>query len=107
MNSELGSGLPSDRHPQDFSHLLDPKNQDQDGTPLPFISRQRLQRSLEDLKDELRTWLDALYNNFVQLLQRKAAQTSLSDLAEKLQFTDKDLTAAFARRRLQGYCASC
>mmetsp|Transcript_78357 Transcript_78357/g.242981 ORF Transcript_78357/g.242981 Transcript_78357/m.242981 type:complete len:160 (-) Transcript_78357:91-570(-) len=65
---------------------------------------------MDDLRDDVRRWLDVLHASMLGALQQKADQENLKDLVQKMaQATAvaNDSIALFAKRSLTGKCASC
>lgn len=105
-NGRVAGGEP--RTKPDLAHLLEGESTSQG--PLPFVSKKGLQQALEDLREDVRHWLDVLHASMISALQQKADQENLKDIIQKVgQATAvaNDSIALFAKRSLTGKCASC
>jgi len=98
-----------DKHPADLSHLMDPEGAGGQ-TPLPFVSKQSLQRAVESLTDNFRSWLDTIYQSIITALQNKTDSGQVEDIARQVQDAAGRASASvasFAKRAIGGHCASC
>jgi len=102
---------------EDFNQKLDQPVEDvgsSSSTPhvaaWDFVSQQVLDGALEGLREDVRSWLDALRDSMIAALQQKADSQNLKD--DVLRISQATETAGenfalFAKRTLVGKCASC
>lgn len=75
-----------------------------------YVSQQVLDEALNGLKEDVRSWLDALRDSMMVALQHKADSENLKDIVCQVSQTMDsagDNFALFAKRTLVGKCASC
>merc|ERR1711920_83010 len=90
----------------DLSHLLDPV----ESPAIPFVSKKSLQSAVEDLREELRHWLDMLHASMLDALNQKADHENVKEIVGQLTQAAGmagGSIAIFAKRSLVGKCASC
>jgi len=110
------AGSAGSPRPRDLSHLLleDEKVHQRD-----FVTKGSLDSALSGIRQDCRQWLDGLNQGLLAALQSKADIAEVSLLSDHVRQAaavlrsgsgnheaEKD-TAAFAKRRLAGHCASC
>mmetsp|Transcript_87229 Transcript_87229/g.154519 ORF Transcript_87229/g.154519 Transcript_87229/m.154519 type:complete len:999 (-) Transcript_87229:101-3097(-) len=73
--------------------------------PGDIILQPTFDKSLEDLREDVRTWLDTLRSSVLAALQTKADTEQVQEFIK--QATGQNDLALFAKRSLLGKCASC
>lgn len=96
-----------DRPKGDLHHLVDPEGEPR--TQLPFVSKKSLHEAVDGLREDVRNWLDALYQSMLSALQQKADTNDLNQIAHLTAAANMagESLAMFAKRSLVGRCASC
>eukprot|EP00930_Biecheleria_cincta_P012885 TRINITY_DN11761_c0_g1_i10.p1 TRINITY_DN11761_c0_g1~~TRINITY_DN11761_c0_g1_i10.p1 ORF type:complete len:908 (-),score=266.39 TRINITY_DN11761_c0_g1_i10:19-2742(-) len=74
--------------------------------PSDYVSKNVLTQGLEELREEVRKWLELLRSSVLTALQTKADSDQLTDFAKQVMSQNGDI-ALFAKRQLVGKCASC
>jgi len=78
----------------------------QEDPPTDYVSKNVLAHGLEELREEVRKWLELLRSSVLGALQTKADSDQLTDFAKQVLSQNGDI-ALFAKRQLVGKCASC
>mmetsp|Transcript_57175 Transcript_57175/g.133286 ORF Transcript_57175/g.133286 Transcript_57175/m.133286 type:complete len:301 (-) Transcript_57175:69-971(-) len=102
-SSSRGSKSPKDRKPQQRPEVETNLAQQQPH----YVSRKILEAAMEDLRDDVRNWLDALHQNMISALQQKVDQDNVKEMVQQAASFASDTMALFAKRPITGKCASC
>eukprot|EP00440_Ansanella_granifera_P033756 gb/GFBE01036624.1/.p1 GENE.gb/GFBE01036624.1/~~gb/GFBE01036624.1/.p1 ORF type:complete len:951 (+),score=240.37 gb/GFBE01036624.1/:1-2853(+) len=71
------------------------------------VTEEMINKSLEELREDVRQWLDMLRASVLQALQTKPDHEQVSQFVKEVVGKPGDELALFAKRSLLGKCASC